>query len=234
MSNLRPKYKAFSKVMSVYFKSKEIHGLIIYHDDKYTGVYLDNELVKVPILKIKNPNNIPFSYNALSSLLDDELDTVGNFANVSIKSYQRPSLIVLNDFNKGEFYIPKENEKKLRKCLNTDTVEIKYRDNNSIIYTIYGKYIVDDNFEMYWESSESFRIDITFEIEKIFVDDLVRKVHHFMKNHDEMVHLVYDIRYDNDELFENPVWDCIIENLGQYKTMINRDWQYVDVNIIVS
>jgi hypothetical protein len=120
--------------MSVYFKSKEIHGLIIYHDDKYTGVYLDNELIKVPILKIKNPNNIPFSYNALSSLLDDELDTVGNFANVSIKSYQRPSLIVLNDFNKGEFYIPKENEKKLRKCLNTDTVEIKYRDNNRKIY----------------------------------------------------------------------------------------------------
>jgi hypothetical protein len=220
--------------MSVYFKSKEIYGLIIYHDDKYTGVYLDNELVKVPILKIKNPNNIPFSYNALSSLLDDELDTVGNFANVSIKSYQRPSLIVLNDFNKGEFYIPKENEKKLRKCLNTDTVEIKYRDNNSIIYTIYGKYIVDDNFEMYWESSESFRIDITFEIEKIFVDDLVRKVHYFMENYDDMVHLVYDIKYDNDELFENPVWDCIIENFGQYKTMINRDWQYVDVNIIVA
>jgi hypothetical protein len=87
MSVLPSKYKAFSKVMSVYFKSKEIHGLIIYHDDKYTGIYLDNELVKVPILKIKNPNNIPFSYNALSSLLDDELDTVGNFANVSIKSY---------------------------------------------------------------------------------------------------------------------------------------------------
>jgi hypothetical protein len=55
-----------------------------------------------------------------------------------------------------------------------------------------------------------------------------------MENYDDMVHLVYDIKYDNDELFENPVWDCIIENLGQYKTMINRDWQYVDVNIIVS
>ena len=234
MSNLRPKYNAFSKVMSVYFKSKEIYGLIVYHDDEYTEVPVYDETVTVPILKIKNPNNSPFSYNALSSLLDDGLDTVGNFANVSIKSYQRPSLIVLNDFNKGEFYIPKENEKKLRKCLNTDTVEIKYRDNNSIIYTIYGKYIVDYDFEMYWESDENFKIEITFEIEKIFVDDLVRKVHHFMENYDDMVHLVYDIKYDNSELFENPVWDCIIENLGQYKTMINRDWQYVDVNIIVA
>jgi len=234
MSNLRPKYKAFSKVMSVYFKSKEIHGLIIYHDDEYTEVRLDNELVKVPILKIKNPNNIPFSYNSLITLLDDELDIIGDFANVSIISYQRPSLIVFNDFNRADFYIPEKNEKKLRKCLNTDTVEIKFRDNNSTIYTIYGKYIVNNDFEMYWESSDVFKIDITFEIEKIFVDDLVRKVHHFMENHDDMVHLIYDIKYDNSELFENPVWDCIIENLGQYKTMINRDWQYVDVNIIVA
>jgi hypothetical protein len=54
-----------------------------------------------------------------------------------------------------------------------------------------------------------------------------------MKNYDEMVHLVYDIKYDNDELFENPVWDCITNNLGKYKTMISSDWQYVDVNIIV-
>jgi hypothetical protein len=233
MSDLSSKYNAFSKVMSVYFKSKEIYGLIIYHDDEYTGVPLYNEIVKVPILKIKNPNNIPFSYYSLSELLTTELEVVGDFANVSIISYQLPSLIVLNDFNKGEFYIPEENEKKLRKCLNTDTVEIKFRDNNSIIYTIYGKYIVNNDFEMYWESSDVFKIDITFKIEKIFVDDLVRKVHHFMENYDEMVHLVYDIKYDNDELFENPVWDCIIENLGQYKTMINRDWQYVDVNIIV-
>jgi len=234
MSNLRPKYKAFSKVMSVYFKSKEIHGLIIYHDDEYTGVRLDNEIVKVPILKIKNPNNIPFSYNSLITLLDDELGIVGDFANVSIISYQRPLLIVLNDFNRGDFYIPEENEKKLRKCLNTDTVEIKFRDNNNIIYTIYGKYIVNNDFEMYWESSDVFKIDITFKIEKIFVDDLVRKVHHFMENYDDMVHLVYDIRYDNSEVFENPVWDCITNNLGKYKTMISSDWQYVDVNIIVS
>jgi hypothetical protein len=220
--------------MSVYFKSKEIHGLIIYHDDEYTEVRLYNEMVTVPILKIKNPNNIPFSYYTLSDLLTTELEVVEDFANVHILPYQHASLIILNNFDEGDFYFPEENEKKLRKCLNTDTVEIKYRDNNSIIYTIYGKYIVDYDFEMYWESDENFKIEITFEIEKIFVDDLVRKVHHFMENYDDMVHLVYDIKYDNDELFENPVWDCIIENLGQYKTMINRDWQYVDVNIIVS
>jgi hypothetical protein len=220
--------------MSVYFKSKEIYGLIIYHDDEYTKVPLYNEMVTVPILKIKNPNNIPFSYYALSDLLTTELEVVEDFANVHILPYQHASLIILNNFDERDFYIPEENKKNLRECLNTDTVEIKYRDNNSIIYTIYGKYIVDDNFEMYWESDENFKIEITFKIEKIFVDDLVRKVHHFMENYDEMVHLVYDIKYDNDELFENPVWDCIIENLGQYKTMINRDWQYVDVNIIVS
>jgi len=234
MSDLPSKYKAFSKVMSVYFKSKEIYGLIIYHDDEYTGVPLYNEIVKVPILKIKNPNNIPFSYYALSDLLTTELEVVEDFANVHILPYQHASLIILNNFDERDFYIPEENEKKLRECLNTDTIEIKYRDNNSIIYTIYGKYIVDDDFEMYWESDENFKIEITFKIEKIFVDDLVRKVHHFMENYDDMVHLVYDIKYDNSELFENPVWDCIIENLGQYKTMINRDWQYVDVNIIVA
>lgn len=234
MSVLPSKYKAFSKVMSVYFKSKEIYGLIIYHDNEYTKVPLYNEMVTVPILKIKNPNNIPFSYYALSDLLTTELEVVEDFANVHILPYKHESLIILNNFDERDFYIPEENKKKLRECLNTDTVEIKYRDNNSIIYTIYGKYIVDDDFEMYWESDENFKIEITFKIEKIFVDDLVRKVHHFMENYDDMVHLVYDIKYDNSELFENPVWDCIIENLGQYKTMINRDWQYVDVNIIVS
>ena len=81
---------------------------------------------------------------------------------------------------------------------------------------------------------EQFKIKITFEIEKIFVDDLVRKVHYFMENYYDMVHLVYDIRYDNSELFEYPVWDCITNNLVQYKTMINSDWQYVDVSIIIA
>jgi predicted DNA-binding protein YlxM (UPF0122 family) len=234
MSDLPSKYKAFSKVMSVYFKSKEIYGLIVYHDDEYTEVPVYDETVTVPILKIKNPNNIPFSYYALIDLLDEELKTVEHFANISILPYKRISLIIFNNFDKGDFYIPEENEKKLRKCLNTDTVEVKYRDNNSIIYTIYGKYIVDNDFEMYWETDEMFKIKITFEIEKIFVDDLVRKVHHFMENYDDMVHLVYDIRYDNSELFESPVWDCITNNLVQYKTMINSDWQYVDVSIIIA
>ena len=55
-----------------------------------------------------------------------------------------------------------------------------------------------------------------------------------MENYDDMVHLVYDIRYDNSELFEYPVWDCITNNLVQYKTMINSDWQYVDVSIIIA
>jgi hypothetical protein len=234
MSDLSSKYKAFSKVMSVYFKSKEIYGLIVYHDDEYTEVPVYDETVTVPILKIKNPNNIPFSYYSLSDLLTTELEVIEDFANAHILPYKHASLIILNNFDEGDFYIPEENEKKLRKCLNTDTVEVKYRDNNSIIYTIYGKYIVDNDFEMYWEKYDDFKIKITFEIEKIFVDDLVRKVHHFMENYDDMVHLVYDIKYDNSELFENPVWDCITNNLVQYKTMINSDWQYVDVSIIIA
>ena len=87
MSDLSSKYKAFSKVMSVYFKSKEIYGLIIYHDDEYTKVPVYDETVTVPILKIKNPNNIPFSYNALIDLLDEELKTVEHFANISILQF---------------------------------------------------------------------------------------------------------------------------------------------------
>ena len=79
MSDLSSKYKAFSKVMSVYFKSKEIYGLIIYHNDEYTKVPVYNEMVTVPILKIKNPNNIPFSYYALIDLLDEELKTVEEY-----------------------------------------------------------------------------------------------------------------------------------------------------------
>ena len=189
--------------------------------------------VQVPLIKIHNTKNVPFSYNALHDLFTQQLEVVNTYANTEMGFNQLEVSFAFDDFQRNEFYIPKSIENRLKRCLNSEFVYVKFRDKNNIIYTLEIKYIVDDNFDLYWDDSETFKLDISLLCKSIFVDNLITGKHYIMDDKEEIARLVYDIRYDDPYIFENPIWPCIEDNLFEYPCFINIEWQNLDVNVIV-
>ena len=226
-------FDRFKKVLSKYINKIDIDGITFsmteYTDQKRIGG-ID---VQVPLIKIHNTKNVPFSYNALHDLFTQQLEMVNSYANTEMGFNQLELSFVFDDFQRNEFYIPKSIENRLKRCLNSEFVYVKFRDKNNIIYTLEIKYIVDNNFDLYWDDTENFKLDISLLCKSIFVDNLITGKHYIMDDKEEMARLVYDIRYDDPYIFENPIWPCFEDTLFEYPCFINREWQYLDVNVIV-
>ena len=226
-------FDRFKKVLSKYINKINIDGITFsmteFTDQKRIG-FID---VQVPLIKIHNTKNVPFSYNALHDLFTQQLEMVNSYANTEMGFNQLELSFVFDDFQRNEFYIPKSIENRLKRCLNSEFVYVKFRDKNNIIYTLEIKYIVDNNFDLYWDDTENFKLDISLLCKSIFVDNLITGKHYIMDDKEEMARLVYDIRYDDPYIFENPIWPCFEDNLFEYPCFINREWQYLDVNVIV-
>ena len=226
-------FDRFKKVLSKYINKINIDGITFsmteFTDQKRIG-FID---VQVPLIKIHNTKNVPFSYNALHDLFTQQLEMVNSYANTEMGFNQLELSFVFDDFQRNEFYIPKSIENRLKRCLNSEFVYVKFRDKNNIIYTLEIKYIVDNNFDLYWDDSETLKLDISLLCKSIFVDNLITGKHYIMDDKEEMAGLVYDIRYDDPYIFENPIWPCFEDNLFEYPCFINREWQYMDVNVIV-
>ena len=226
-------FNRFKKVLSKYINKIDIDGITFsmteYTDQKRIGS-ID---VQVPLIKIHNTKNVPFSYNALHDLFTQQLEVVNTYANTEMGFNQLEVSFAFDDFQRNEFYIPKSIENRLKRCLNSEFVYVKFRDKNNIIYTLEIKYIVDDNFDLYWDDTENFKLDISLLCKSIFVDNLITGKHYIMDDKEEMARLVYDIRYDDPYIFENPIWPCIEDNLFEYPCFINIEWQNLDVNVIV-
>ena len=225
-------FNRFKKVLSKYINKINIDGITFsmteYTDQKRIG----GVDVQVPLIKIHNNKNVPFSYNSLHDLFSQELNVINDFTNSEMSQNQLEIAFAFDDFYKNEYYIPKSIENRLKRCLNSDFLQVKYRDKNNIIYTLEIKYIVDNNFELYWDDNESFKLDISLLCKSIFVDNLITGKFFTMDDKEEMTRLIYDIRYEDPYIFEDPIWPCFEDNLFEYPCFINRKWQYVNVNVI--
>ena len=74
-------FKQFKKVLSKYINKINIDGITFsmteYTDQKRIGG-ID---VQVPLIKIHNNKNVPFSYNSLHDLFSQELNVINDFTN---------------------------------------------------------------------------------------------------------------------------------------------------------
>lgn len=226
-------FNRFKKVLSKYINKIDIDGITFSMTEYTNQKRIGGIDVQVPLIKIHNTKNVPFSYNALHDLFTQQLEMVNSYANTEMGFNQLELSFVFDDFQRNEFYIPKSIENRLKRCLNSEFDYVKFRDKNNIIYTLEIKYIVDNNFDLYWDDTENFKLDISLLCKSIFVDNLITGKHYIMDDKEEMARLIYNIRYDDPYIFENPIWPCFEDNLFEYPCFINREWQYLDVNVIV-
>ena len=113
-------FKQFKKVLSKYINKINIDGITFsmteYTDQKRNGG-ID---VQVPLIKIHNNKNVPFSYNSLHDLFSQELNVINDFTNSEMSQNQLEIAFVFDDFDKNEYYIPKSIDNRLKRCLNND------------------------------------------------------------------------------------------------------------------
>jgi hypothetical protein len=227
-SNITEKFEVFKKVLSKYIQNIDIDGIKFELTNHTALRRVQGFNLEVPLIKILNPKSIPFSYNSLSDLLSIELSTVNQFTKTFSSNIDLERSFDFYDFNNNDYFIPNKIENDLLKCLHNNYVEIKYRYFN-IIYTIKGRYLIDNNFEVQWNDSESFQIYISFNVDSIFVDDLASKEFYFLDDRESMVNVVNDIYYEDSTTFENGIWYCFEDTLIEYRTFLNTEWQFINV-----
>lgn len=224
-------FKILKRVMKSLVNPLNVEGLEIYMTNHTKKIVIDDNYYDVPLLRISNPKNIPFSYNALIELVINEFKYISKLSGLDLTTYELSKLIIFDDFTTGDYYIPDEMDNKLLDCLNTNDKQIKHRMGD-VIYTITGRYVVDGDFEMFWDSSESFAVNIAFKIKSVFEDNLGNNTHRIIKDRDEMIELVYTVSSDDSYLFESPIYECFSESVSEYITFLDTEWQYCDIHII--
>lgn len=224
-------FKILKRVMKSLVNPLNIEGLEIYMTNHTKKIVIDDNYYDVPLLRISNPKNIPFSYNSLVELVIIEFKYISKLSGLDLTTYVLSKLIIFDDFTTGDYYIPDEMDNKLLDCLNTNDKQIKHRMGD-VIYTITGRYVVDGDFEMFWDSSESFAVNISFKIKSVFEDNLGNNTHRIIKDRDEMIELVYTVSSDDSYLFESPIYECFSESVSEYITFLDTEWQYCDIHII--
>ena len=224
-------FKILKRVMKSLVNPLNVEGLEIYMTNHTKKIVIDDNYYDVPLLRISNPKNIPFSYNSLVELVIIEFKYISKLSGLDLTTYELSKLIIFDDFTTGDYYIPDEMDNKLLDCLNTNDKQIKHRMGD-VIYTITGRYVVDGDFDMFWDSSESFAVNISFKIKSVFEDNLGNNTHRIIKDRDEMIELVYTVSSDDSYLFESPIYECFSESVSEYITFLDTEWQYCEVHII--
>jgi len=225
-------YKRFAQVMSKFIKPMDIDGVIIYDTGKKETLRVFNTFVEVPVLSIKNPLDLPYSYNSLVPLVAERLEYLNDISSSDIIPGYLYKFVVFDFMTDNDYYIPDRIVKEFKHCLLTAEFEIKYRNKNKI-FTIDGKYDMSD-YDMVWESSETLVVDVGLKVDKIWFEDLGTDEHYFMElNDNDMYQFIVGIRDDDNDAFLNPVWQsCIIPHIINYPPFFDTNWQIVEFNII--
>ncbi len=222
----------FIKTYNTFFKYWDFYGITLINSGKKTTVNIDGFDYQVPLIKIHNPNNLPYTIaNLFHSFKDLFLETVQSLASTDI-SYSRLLKLIkfdtVND-NINYFYLGTDDLKKIKDCIQDKIGIIKYRDNQNIIYTIEGRFDTSD-MELYMEDSgENLVIDIGFETKSVYVDNLVTR-NNYMMDSEDFEELIYHVRYEERSLFEDSLWPCVKPTMDLL-TFLDTNWQFIDFNI---
>jgi hypothetical protein len=181
------------------------HGLRLV----WTGEFADRYWGAVPVFRIENPEDSPYTFEALSGEIEDALFDFKKM--IPLKQGIRLNSLYEFDQNQPDMYIPTRISKEIKNCLRNTKVD-KSRDPIRLI----GGF--DGDFEFSVEESEMINVNIDFLMDKMLLDG--EEIDGSHKDYDDWVDY---FRYDNRDFIENEIWSCFDE-LSTNKNFVNFDW----------
>jgi len=94
-------FKILKRVMKSLVNPLNVEGLEIYMTNHTKKIVIDDNYYDVPLLRISNPKNIPFSYNALIELVINEFKYISKLSGLDLTMYELSKLIIFDDFTTG-------------------------------------------------------------------------------------------------------------------------------------
>jgi len=223
------KISKFFKLLPDFVKNIDVNGIIIKtHDDEYleTVYRVTGERFEVPVFTVYNPQDLPYTKEALLEFLLNEITKFSQFVSADFIGVK--NLIQFDD-SVLEAYVPKKVEKEISECL-------KSVNFNKVVYTSKANYRIEGQFTGYnwiemdgegvvwWVDFKPFKIDV--------VDEDGYNVIKSIPNN-EMEDIINYIKWDYSERFEDPIWRCSRNNLSSLQSFYDPNWMvwstYVNV-----
>ena len=224
--------QAFLKLLPKFMSRVDIDGLRFLPTNKTERIKTyDGKVVEGPVFKLWNSKNVPLSYNSLADLLTLELEELGKIVSSDIGYGQIEKFVKIENFEKNQYYIPNNLIERFKNCVDGVVGKVKLNSDENVIRGEV-RYVIDEDFDFYWESSESFRIDISVEVLSVFIENNITGTREKVEEKIEMQSYVYDIASSDSYTYEAPIWQCVPDIFTEYETFLNTDWQYVSLTII--
>ena len=224
--------QAFLKLLPKFMSRVDIDGIRFLPTNKTERIKTyDGKVVEGPVFKLWNSKNVPFSYNSLADLLTLELEELGKIVSANIGYNEIEKFIKIDNLEKNQYYIPNNLIERFKYCVDGVVGKVKQKSYEVTIHTEV-RYIIDQDFDFYWEDSESFRIDISVEVLSVFIENNITGTREKVEEKIEMQSYVYDIASSDSYTYEAPIWQCVPDIFTEYETFLNTDWQYVSLTII--
>jgi len=223
---------AFLKLLPKFMSRVDIDGIRFLPTNKTERIKTyDGKVIEGPVFKLWNSKNVPLSYNSLADLLTLELEELGKIVSANIGYNEIEKFIKIDNLEKNQYYIPNNLIERFKYCVDGVVGKVKQKSYEVTIHTEV-RYIIDQDFDFYWEDSESFRIDISVEVLSVFIENNITGTREKVEGKSEMKLFIYDIASSDAYHFERPIWQCVPDIFTEHETFLNTDWQYVSINVI--
>ena len=195
------------------------NGLQLIWTGGYTGRFVKRFKNKedVPVYFISNPNDSPYTKEAISSFIESELESFRDIIPIDGTYITNRLYEIESD---EALYIPNRVLRNITKKLQEVTVN-KESDPVRLIGEFDGQFEISEN-------GDEIHVNIDFLLSELHLNG--EEIDSSHSDYDDWIDY---FRYDNREILEEYVWDCF-EELNQNKNFYNYQWMawYSDFNII--
>lgn len=207
----------FFKLLPSFVKNINVDGITIKHTGNYIEtLYSKRYKVKVPVYTIENPNNLPYTKEALTTWLSEEYLRFQKFVGETIGV----PIIYFIEFDDSvkDIHIPKEIKEEINQCLKSkDFNKVAWRNPENI--RVIGEFKEYNTFD-----SEDDRViwSVDFKPHKIeIVDENGETKREVEKSEYDYI---FEVLREDMDFFENKIWGCVQFRLASQKTFIDFDW----------
>lgn len=194
---------------------------------RLTGGFITNrfnqEFIDVPMFSVYNPKDLPYSKSLLEEIILDEFRKFFEYLSLNIPPNHH-LIKFTNDVK--DYYIPEKTQNQIRECLKSVNFSRRLKANGNN-YRVTGEFTGVNSFNIlsdgiiWYVDFKPISVDIVNA-----TDDAVESL-----SKSQMEDLLDYQRYEQVEVFEDPIWRCVRDTLIETKTFVDFDWMMWSTNI---
>lgn len=207
----------FFKLLPSFVKDINVDGITIKHTGEYRKtLYSKRYDVEVPVYTIENPNDLPYTKEALNTWLTEEYLKFQKFADILAGG--PITYFVEFDDSVKDLYIPKQIKEEIENCLDSkDFNKVAWRNPENIRvigeFKRYNSFNTEDDRIIWQVDFKPHRIEIVDESGE-FKKEVSKSDYDY----------IFETLREDMEFFENKIWSCVQSRLTSQKTFVDFDW----------